>query len=109
MSALMQTYARLPVTFSHGEGVYLYDTDGRRYLDGISGIGVNALNTWLLSKKRDADAMLGSGASSDDGLFFYRNDGAPDAPDHRLVSRDWLPELDLGGTTAPASASPGPV
>lgn len=43
MSALMQTYARLPVTFSHGEGVYLYDTDGRRYLDGIAGIGVNAL------------------------------------------------------------------
>ncbi len=43
MSALMQTYARLPVTFSHGEGVYLYDSDGRRYLDGISGIAVNGL------------------------------------------------------------------
>lgn len=43
MSALMPTYARLPVTFSHGEGVYLFDTEGRRYLDGISGIGVNAL------------------------------------------------------------------
>jgi acetylornithine aminotransferase len=43
MSALMQTYARLPVTFSHGEGVYLYDSEGRRYLDGISGIGVNGL------------------------------------------------------------------
>jgi acetylornithine/N-succinyldiaminopimelate aminotransferase len=43
MLALMQTYARLPVTFSHGEGVYLYDTDGRRYLDGISGIAVNGL------------------------------------------------------------------
>ncbi len=43
MSALMPTYARLPVTFSHGEGVYLYDTEGRRYLDGISGIGVNGL------------------------------------------------------------------
>jgi acetylornithine/N-succinyldiaminopimelate aminotransferase len=43
MSALMQTYARLPVTFSHGEGVYLYDTEGRRYLDGISGIAVNGL------------------------------------------------------------------
>ena len=43
MSAVMQTYARLPVTFSHGEGVYLYDTDGRRYLDGISGIAVNGL------------------------------------------------------------------
>ena len=43
MSALMQTYARLPVTFSHGEGVYVYDTKGRRYLDGISGIAVNGL------------------------------------------------------------------
>ena len=43
MSALMQTYARLPVTFSHGEGVYLYDTEGRRYLDGIAGIAVNGL------------------------------------------------------------------
>ncbi|MFK7976946.1 MAG: aspartate aminotransferase family protein [Halioglobus sp.] len=43
MNALMPTYSRLPVTFSHGEGVYLFDTQGRRYLDGISGIGVNAL------------------------------------------------------------------
>jgi len=43
MSALMQTYTRLPVTFSHGEGVYLYDTAGRRYLDAISGIAVNGL------------------------------------------------------------------
>jgi len=43
MSALMQTYTRLPVTFSHGEGVYLYDTDGRRYLDAIAGIAVNGL------------------------------------------------------------------
>tara|TARA_R110002110_G_C13470513_1_gene720787 strand:+ start:19818 stop:20984 length:1167 start_codon:yes stop_codon:yes gene_type:complete len=43
MSALMQTYARLPVTFSRGEGVYLYDTDGRRYLDAIAGIAVNGL------------------------------------------------------------------
>ncbi|MEH6580966.1 MAG: aspartate aminotransferase family protein [Halioglobus sp.] len=43
MSALMPTYARLPISFSHGEGVYLIDTEGRRYLDGIAGIGVNAL------------------------------------------------------------------
>ncbi len=43
MSAVMQTYARLPVTFSHGEGVYLYDTEGRRYLDAIAGIAVNGL------------------------------------------------------------------
>jgi len=43
MSAVMQTYARLPVTFSHGEGIYLYDTEGRRYLDAISGIAVTGL------------------------------------------------------------------
>ncbi|MAT94030.1 MAG: aspartate aminotransferase family protein [Halioglobus sp.] len=39
----MQTYARLPVTFSHGAGVYLYDSAGRRYLDGLSGIAVCGL------------------------------------------------------------------
>jgi acetylornithine aminotransferase len=43
MSALMQTYARLPVTFSHGEGVHIYDTEGRRYMDAISGIAVTGL------------------------------------------------------------------
>lgn len=43
MSALMETYARSSVTFTHGEGVYLIDSEGRRYLDGIAGIGVNAL------------------------------------------------------------------
>jgi acetylornithine aminotransferase len=41
--ALMNTYGRLPVSFSHGEGVYLYDREGRRYFDAIAGIGVNSL------------------------------------------------------------------
>lgn len=39
----MQTYARLPVTFSHGEGAYLWDLDQRRYLDALAGIAVCAL------------------------------------------------------------------
>jgi acetylornithine/N-succinyldiaminopimelate aminotransferase len=43
MSTLMPTYARLPVTFTHGEGVYLFDAQGNRYLDAIAGIGVNSL------------------------------------------------------------------
>jgi len=43
MSHLMNTYARLPVAFSHGEGVWLWDTDGKRYLDALSGIAVNTL------------------------------------------------------------------
>ncbi len=43
MSALMQTYAPLPVSFDHGEGSLLFDTQGRRYLDGLSGIAVTNL------------------------------------------------------------------
>ncbi len=41
--ALMHTYGRLPVTFEHGEGVWLFDTEGKRYLDALSGVAVNAL------------------------------------------------------------------
>ncbi len=42
-SALMNTYKRLDVTFTHGEGAWLVDSEGRRYLDAIAGIGVNSL------------------------------------------------------------------
>ena len=42
-SALMPTYARQPIGFSRGEGVWLYDTEGRRYLDTTSGIAVCGL------------------------------------------------------------------
>lgn len=42
-SALMNTYARQPVAFSHGDGVWLWDTSGRKYLDALSGIAVNTL------------------------------------------------------------------
>ena len=40
---LMNTYGRLPMTVSHGQGVYVWDTDGKRYLDALSGIAVNTL------------------------------------------------------------------
>lgn len=40
---LLQNYTRQPVTLARGKGCYVYDTQGRRYLDFISGIGVNAL------------------------------------------------------------------
>ena len=43
MDHLMSTYARLPVAFSHGEGAWLWDTEGRRYLDAVSGIAVCGL------------------------------------------------------------------
>ncbi|MDR7925661.1 aspartate aminotransferase family protein [Acidithiobacillus thiooxidans] len=41
--ALMNNYARLPVAFSRGEGVWLYDSEGRRYLDALAGIAVVGL------------------------------------------------------------------
>jgi acetylornithine/N-succinyldiaminopimelate aminotransferase len=40
---LMATYARLPVQFERGEGVWLWDTEGRQYLDALGGIAVCAL------------------------------------------------------------------
>lgn len=40
---IMQTYRRADIVLAHGEGVYLYDTEGRRYLDFMSGIAVTAL------------------------------------------------------------------
>lgn len=43
MSHVMNTYARLPVAFVRGEGAWLWDTAGKRYLDGLSGIAVNTL------------------------------------------------------------------
>jgi acetylornithine/N-succinyldiaminopimelate aminotransferase len=40
---VMQTYGRLPVALSHGKGCWVWDTNGRRYLDGLGGIAVNTL------------------------------------------------------------------
>jgi len=42
-SLLLQTYDRHPVLFTRGKGVYLWDDKGKRYLDFLSGIGVNSL------------------------------------------------------------------
>jgi acetylornithine aminotransferase len=43
MSHVMNTYARLPVTFSHGNGCRITDTEGKEYLDALSGIAVSTL------------------------------------------------------------------
>ncbi|TAL65587.1 MAG: aspartate aminotransferase family protein [Legionella sp.] len=41
--ALITSYSPLPVTFTHGKGVWLYDEQGKAYLDGLSGIAVCGL------------------------------------------------------------------
>lgn len=43
MTYLMNTYRRLPLRFERGEGAWLFDTDGKRYLDGVAGVAVNGL------------------------------------------------------------------
>ena len=40
---VMNTYGRLPVSFTHGSGLQMWDTQGKRYLDGLAGIAVNTL------------------------------------------------------------------
>lgn len=61
-NALLHTYNRFPVVFEHGEDVYLYDTDGKKYLDFAAGIAVNALGysneTYKESLKSQVDKLL---------------------------------------------------
>lgn len=40
---LLHTYNRFPITLDWGDGVYLYDTDGKKYLDFMAGIAVSGL------------------------------------------------------------------
>lgn len=51
---LLHTYNRFPIVFDRGDGVYLYDLDGKKYLDFYAGIGVFALGHHY----KDYDAAL---------------------------------------------------
>ncbi|WP_251452933.1 aspartate aminotransferase family protein [Parasutterella muris] len=43
MSHLMNNYGRLPISFDHGQGVWLWDKEGNKYLDVLAGIAVNSV------------------------------------------------------------------
>lgn len=43
MSHLMNNYGRLPIFFDHGQGVWLWDKEGNKYLDALAGIAVNSV------------------------------------------------------------------
>ena len=59
---LLHVYNRFPVVFEHGKGMYLYDTDGKAYLDFASGIGVMAFGygdeEFSEAIKRQVDSLL---------------------------------------------------
>lgn len=61
-NSLLHTYNRFSVVFDHGKGVYLYDTDGKEYLDFAAGIAVNSLGygneTYTNSLKNQIDKLL---------------------------------------------------
>jgi len=40
---VMNTYGRVPIAMSHGQGAWLWDVNGKKYLDGLGGIAVNTL------------------------------------------------------------------
>lgn len=92
----MATYKRLPVTFARGEGVWLWDTDGKRYLDALAGIAVCGLghahpavrdaiceqagllihtsNVYGIAEQERLGAMLTEAAGMD--RVFFSNSGA---------------------------------
>ena len=92
----MATYKRLPVTFARGEGAWLWDTDGKRYLDALSGIAVCGLghahpavrdaiceqagllihtsNIYGIAEQERLGAMLTEAAGMD--RVFFSNSGA---------------------------------
>ncbi len=61
-NALLHTYNRFPIVFDYGKGVYLYDTDGKEYLDFAAGIAVCSLGygnkTYTDSLKHQIDKLM---------------------------------------------------
>jgi len=72
---LLQNYARYPLVLDRGEGCYLYDLEGKRYLDFIAGIGVNALghaHPRIIEVIREQAGLLIHSSN----LYYHRFQGA---------------------------------
>ena len=65
---LIPTYDRLPLLITRAEGVHLYDSDGRKYVDFLSGIGVNALG---YAHPRISAAIAAQSLIHVSNLFFH--------------------------------------
>ena len=72
---LVQNYARYPLVLERGDGCYVYDVDGNRYLDFIAGIGVNALghaHPRMVQVIREQAGLLIHSSN----LYYHRYQGA---------------------------------
>ena len=114
-SALMHTYADPPVTFVRGSGSWLWDTEGRRYLDFLSGLAVTSLGhahpavADALSEQAGTllhvsnlfgnvvapelavtiDRLVGGGSGRAGGQVFFANSGAEANECALKLSRKW--------------------
>ena len=59
---LFQNYGRIPIAFDHGEGAYLYDIEGKKYLDLVAGIAVNSIGyahpKWVKAVQEQAAKLV---------------------------------------------------
>ena len=69
MSHVMNTYARQPVAFVRGEGVWLWDEAGKKYLDALAGIAVNTLGYAHPRLTRALSARIQSGVIHTSNLW----------------------------------------
>ncbi len=69
MSHVMNTYARQPVAFVRGEGVWLWDEAGKKYLDALAGIAVNTLGYGHPKLKKALSERLASGVLHTSNLW----------------------------------------
>ena len=69
MSHVMNTYARQPVAFVRGEGVWLWDDAGKKYLDALAGIAVNTLGYGHPRLKKALMARVESGVLHTSNLW----------------------------------------
>ena len=69
MSHVMNTYARQPVAFVRGEGVWLWDEAGKKYLDALAGIAVNTLGYGHPRLKKALMARVESGVLHTSNLW----------------------------------------
>ena len=114
-SSLMHTYAEPPVTFVRGEGSWLWDTEGKRYLDFLSGLAVTSLGhshpvvAQALSEQastllhvsnlfgnvvapevaRTIDRLIGGGSAQAGGQVFFANSGAEANECALKLARRW--------------------